>query len=153
MFNKKKIHTVGSISDFMKKKNEICEAELITMQKGKTAGLSFGLSVLPLALAPLTQSTSALASGNQAIVVNSATVAADTMFQNMLHAFDPLITLVQALAYPIAMVVVLGGALFIMIGNKEKGFSMMQSAGLGYVLVTLTPMILNILVEAMKSAV
>jgi hypothetical protein len=75
----------------------------------------------------------------------------DGMYETMLHAFDPLITLAQAIAYPICMVVVLGGALFIMIGNKEKGFTMMQSAGLGYVLVQMTPLVLNILVQAMKS--
>ncbi|WP_339145467.1 MULTISPECIES: hypothetical protein [unclassified Sutcliffiella] len=151
MFNKNKIHTVGSIPDFMKR-NEICEAELVTMQKGKTAGLSFGMSLLPLSLAPLAQATPTFADSTEVVSVNSSVVA-NAMYDNMLHAFDPLITLVQALAYPIAMVVVLGGALFIMIGNREKGFSMMSSAGLGYVLVTLTPMILNILVEAMKSAV
>lgn len=58
--------------------------------------------------------------------------------------------LTQALATPIAMVVVLGGAIMVMINQKEKGFSMMQTAGLGYVLVQMTPLVLNILVDAMK---
>lgn len=67
----------------------------------------------------------------------------------MMNAFDPLIGLIQGMAYPIAMVVVLGGALFVMIGNNEKGFGMMQKAGLGYVIVMIAPMILNVLVDAM----
>ncbi|MGD7051405.1 hypothetical protein [Sutcliffiella horikoshii] len=158
MFNKK-IQTVGNITDFVRggrpQVEVISTQEQIIMNQAKTAGGALAAATtLPLAIAPFAKVKIASAAGyGTAVPVNSATVAADTMFQNMLHAFDPLITLVQALAYPIAMVVVLGGALFIMIGNKDKGFSMMQSAGLGYVLVTLTPMILNILVEAMKSAV
>lgn len=101
-------------------------------------------ALLPLAFAPVISATPAFAQG-------TATQVTDKMYDTMLHAFDPLITLVQALAYPVAMVVVLGGALFIMIGNKEKGFGMMQGAGLGYVLVQMTPLVLNILVDAMKA--
>jgi len=68
-------------------------------------------------------------------------------------AFDPLIDLIQGLAYPVALVVVLGGSIFVMIGNSEKGFSMMQKAGLGYLLVMITPMILDVLVDAMEGAI
>jgi hypothetical protein len=80
-------------------------------------------------------------------------MAAGDMYTKMMVAFDPLIELVQALAYPVAMIVVLGGSLFVMIGNKEKGFSMMQGAGLGVVLVQIAPMILNILIDAVKTSV
>ncbi len=97
-------------------------------------------SLVPLATAPLWSATPAFAAN------------AD-LYGKMVGAFDPLVSLIQALAYPVAMVVVLGGALFVMIGNKEKGFTMMQSAGLGYVLVQMTPMVLDILVQAMKAAV
>ena len=57
------------------------------------------------------------------------------------------------MAYPVAMVVVLGGAIFVMIGNSEKGFSMMQKAGLGYLIVMIAPMILDVLVDAVDGAV
>jgi hypothetical protein len=105
------------------------------------------ISVLPLAVQPFFKSMTA----NAAEVVQSVPASGAIMYDKMLHAFDPLVGLIQALAYPVAMVVVLGGALFIMIGNKEKGFGMMQGAGLGYVLVQMCPMVLNILVEAMKA--
>ncbi len=96
-------------------------------------------SLIPLATAPLW---------------TVAHASAETSIQSqMMTAFGPLIDLIQGMAYPVAMIVVLGGALFIMIGNKEKGFSMMQTAGLGYVLVMLAPMILNVLVDAMKGVV
>lgn len=68
----------------------------------------------------------------------------------MMTAFDPLINLIQGLAYPVAMVVVLAGAIFIMVGNQEKGFSMMAKAGMGYTLVVILPLIFEVLVDAMK---
>lgn len=137
---KNKVKSVGTVKEFM------------AGSKAKTAvkqAKPYGL--IPLAVAPFVVGTRALASeGGQAVVTVANTAG---IYERMIHAFDPLIDLIQALAYPVAMIVVLGGALFIMIGNKEKGFAMMQGAGLGYVLVQLMPMVLNILVEAMKGAI
>lgn len=95
------------------------------------------LSLLPLAAAPL---------------MPIKAYAAEDIQGKMMNAFDPLIDLIQGLAYPVALVVVLGGSIFVMIGNSEKGFSMMQKAGLGYLLVMITPMILDVLVDAMDGA-
>lgn len=64
----------------------------------------------------------------------------------VLHAFDPLIHLIQSLSYPIAGVMIAGGCLFIMVGNREKGMQMLQNAAIGYILVQLSPMILELLV-------
>ena len=82
-----------------------------------------------------------------------AFAAEQSIKSKMMNAFDPLIDLIQGLAYPVALVVVLGGSIFVMIGNSEKGFSMMQKAGLGYLLVMITPMILDVLVDAMEGAI
>ncbi len=97
------------------------------------------VSLMPIATAPLWSTNTVF--------------AAESMSSKMVDAFDPLIQLVQSLAYPVGMVVVLGGALFVMIGNKEKGFTLMQNAGLGYVLVQMMPMVLDILAKAMESAI
>lgn len=134
-----------SIKEFMNRgKDVISPEEKEIMKKGKTAGYAFGLSMLPLAFAPIAKPVSA----------QTVTVAAQgQMYDKMIVAFNPLIDLIQALAYPIAMVVVLGGAIMVMINQKEKGYSLMMGAGLGYVLVNMTPMVLNILVDAMKSVV
>lgn len=141
MFRQKQ--EVYSIKEFMNRKNEV-----IVPLSDKEKKIAFETGILiPFAVAPLLKAKSVFAA--EAVPV-TATEVTNAMYEKMLHAFDPLITLVQALAYPVAMVVVLGGALFIMIGNKDKGFSMMQGAGLGYVLVQMTPLVLNILVEAMK---
>lgn len=152
MLFKQKVQTVGTISEFMnrgREKEELHESELTAFEKAKSsAGIIGGLSLLPL-VAPMTEPKVALAASTtyDAIPV----MATDAMYEKMVTAFDPLIVLVQSLAYPIATVVVLGGAIMVMVGMKEKGYSLMMSAGLGYVLVNMTPMVLNILVEAMKA--
>jgi hypothetical protein len=138
MFRRKE--EVYSIKEFMSRKQEV----IGLTEKEKKAFFETGV-LIPLAVAPFLKVKAALA----AEAVPAAATGA--MYSKMVHAFDPLVSLIQALAYPVAMVVVLGGALCIMVGQKEKGFSMMQGAGLGYVLVQMTPLVLNILVEAMKA--
>lgn len=76
-----------------------------------------------------------------------------SMQAKIMIAFEPILELVQSLAYPVALIVVLGGGLAVMIGNTEKGFSLIQRAGLGYVLVMMLPMLLDVLVDAMSSVV
>lgn len=145
----KRKQEVYSIKEFMNRKTEVVELT----EKEKKAFFETGV-LIPLAVLPFLKVKAAFAAEAMPVTTAAsanAAVTAGAIYDKMLHAFDPLITLIQAIAYPVAMVVVLGGALFIMIGNKEKGFTMMQGAGLGYVLVQLTPLFLKILVEAMKS--
>lgn len=150
MFFKQREETM-TIKEFMNRGKEtetLHESELIAYEKAKPAGWAMGLSTLPLIFAPIVNAQTASAHG----LDNAVTVAAQAdMYDKMVNAFDPLIILVQSLAYPIATVVVLGGAIMVMIGMKEKGYSLMMSAGLGYILVNMTTMILNILVDAMRA--
>lgn len=97
------------------------------------------LSVMPLAAAPFIPTT--------------AFAAEESIQSQMITAFSPLFDLIQGLAYPVALACVLAGGLFITIGNSEKGFSMMQKAGLGYVVVMIAPMMFNVLVSAMEGVV
>ena len=71
--------------------------------------------------------------------------------QSILHAFDPLIDLMIDLALPIAGVMITGGALLIMIGQKDKGFSLIMNSALGYCLVNLTPLLLSLLESVGKA--
>jgi hypothetical protein len=73
------------------------------------------------------------------------------LYARVVHAFEPIIGLVQALSYPIGLVVMLGGGLFVMIGNKEKGFDMIAKAGIGYLLVQSLPVLMDLLVEIAKA--
>lgn len=136
-----------SIKEFMNRgKETITAEEKEVMKKGKTAGMAFGLSMLPLAFSPIKAKP---VSAHEVVT----TVAVPDMSEKIMIAFEPLIDLVQVLAYPVAMVVALGGVIMVMIRNPEKGYSMMMSAGLGIILINIVPMVLDILIEVMKSAV
>lgn len=93
------------------------------------------ISLIPLAVAPFVP-TKAFAADSQAKVM---------------EAFTPIINLIQDLAYPVAMICVLAGGIFVMIGSQDKGFSMITRSSLGYCLVMLLPMFMDILVDAMRS--
>lgn len=71
--------------------------------------------------------------------------------QSILHAFDPLIELMVDLALPISGIMITGGALLIMIGNKEKGFTLIMNSALGFCLVNLSPMFLTLLESVGKA--
>jgi hypothetical protein len=112
----------------------------------KNSVIKFG-AALPLAVLPMTTITA------QAATVDSypvASMTSDQIYDKMLTAFEPINTLIQALAYPVAGIVVLFGAIMVLISQKEKGFQLMSNAGLGVILVNLMPMLLSILVEIMK---
>lgn len=61
------------------------------------------------------------------------------------HALDPVIDILVALSFPVASVIIVGGCFFFMLGNSEKAWSTIQNAGLGYVLIQVSPLILNVL--------
>lgn len=96
------------------------------------------ISLIPLAVAPFLPTK----------------VFAETSIETkMMNAFDPLLDLIQGIAYPVALSVILAGALFVIIGNKEKGFDMISKAAMGYMLITVLPMIFDVLVSTMKGVV
>jgi len=71
--------------------------------------------------------------------------------EKIVNAFEPLIDMVQGLSYPVGLVMMLGGGLFVMIGLQEKGFSMIQRAGMGYILIQMLPILMDLLVEIAKA--
>lgn len=81
----------------------------------------------------------------------SVPVVANATKDNIIHAFDPLINLMIDLALPIAGVMLTGGALLIMIGQKEKGFTLIMNSSIGYVLVNLSPLFLSLLESVGKA--
>jgi hypothetical protein len=126
-----------SIKEFMNKEKEYSKAKNV---------IKFG-AALPLSILPMTTLTAQAAGPEASPVIN---MTSDQIYDKMLTAFEPINTLIQALAYPVASVVVLFGAILVLISQKEKGFQLMSNAGLGVILVNLMPMLLNILVEIMK---
>jgi nitrate reductase NapE component len=61
------------------------------------------------------------------------------------HVLDPVVDILVALSFPIASVVIVGSCFLFMFGNSEKAWTGIQNAGLGYVLIQVSPLILNVL--------
>jgi len=146
-----KIQTVGSISEFMNPEKEIkreiakfnkkaaahgIKASLITLATGVTAISLTGKSLATHAHAA---PTAVYATGPVDYVKGKAQ-------EQIVEAFMPLVDMIQALSYPIALVMLTGGALLFMINQKDKGVSLIQNASIGYILVQLMPLMMNLLV-------
>jgi hypothetical protein len=107
--------------------------DLLKKAGALTAG-SFLISRAPMALAASNEP--------QVIAVNAI---GDTVKQQVLTAFDPLVDLMMAISLPIASVMITGAALMILIGQKDRGYSLMMNASVGYVLVMLSPLFIKLL--------
>ena len=89
--------------------------------------------------------------GPQEITTEAVEVVAQSTRDSIIHAFDPLLQLMIDLSLPIAGIMITGGCLLIMIGQKEKGFTLLMNSSLGYVLVNLSPLFLKLLEEIGKA--
>lgn len=72
---------------------------------------------------------------------------ADSSLEMLANVLDPLVQIMVAISFPIASVILIGGCFFFMIGNSEKAWQTIMNAGLGYVLIQLSPLFLQILRE------
>jgi len=66
-------------------------------------------------------------------------------------ALDPLFEVLMAVSFPIAGVIMLGGCFFFMLGNSEKAWTTIFNSALGYVLIQMSPLFLNVLREVGKA--
>lgn len=61
------------------------------------------------------------------------------------HVLDPIVDILVALSFPIASVIIVGSCFQFMFDRADKGWTMIQNAGLGYVLIQVSPLILDVL--------
>lgn len=71
----------------------------------------------------------------------------------IIGAFDPVIQLAQGVSYPVAFLMICGGFLLIMVGQRSKGLAMMKWAAVGYIGIQFAPAIMQILVSVGKAMV
>lgn len=93
-----------------------------------------------------------LAQSNATIPVNMASpeviqtgIIADKSLETLATVLDPVVQILTAISFPIASVIMVGACFFFMLGNSEKAWQMIMNAGLGYVLIQLSPLFLQIL--------
>jgi hypothetical protein len=109
----------------------------------KRVGLSVGV--------PLVFAKPAFASaGVSAVTANAVPVGAgawmgEKTLEAFAHMMDPVIDVLVAMSFPVASVIIVGALFFFMFGNSEKAWTMIQNAGLGYVLIQVSPLILTVL--------
>lgn len=94
---------------------------------------------------PLLLAKPAFAATPNAVPVGATEWMGEKTLQTLAHALDPLVDVLVALSFPVASVIIVGGCFFFMLGNSEKAWSTIQNAGLGYVLIQISPLILNVL--------
>jgi hypothetical protein len=135
-----------SIKEFMNKDYEKKKYSVV-----KNTAL-FGAS-LPLCILPMNTLTASASSSTTYQATPVVAMTSQEIYDKMLTAFEPITTLIQALAYPVASVCVLVGSILIMVRAKDKGLDMISNAGLGIILINLLPLLLNMLVEIMKGIV
>lgn len=92
-----------------------------------------------------------------AIPVNAFTdkggeLAGEMALSTFATIMDPILDILVALSLPVASVILVGSLFMIMLGQKEKAYGLMMNAGLGYVLIQMSPLLLKIL-EASGNAV
>lgn len=99
----------------------------------------------PLLPVPSPFTTESVALLQSPVVAQPTGIIADTSLEMLANVLDPLVQLMVAISFPIASVIMIGGMFFFMIGNSEKAWSTIFNAGLGYVLIQLSPLFLTIL--------
>lgn len=87
----------------------------------------------------------ALAAEPEVVEVNAAEWMGEKTLQALAHVLDPVVDIMVALSFPVASVIIVGACFFFMLGNSEKAWSTITNASLGYVLIQVSPLILNVL--------
>ncbi len=94
---------------------------------------------------PVAQIPSTLSTIPVNTIAQPTGIIADKSLEILATALDPVVQILVAISFPIASVIMVGACFFFMLGNSEKAWSMIMNAGLGYVLINLSPLFLQIL--------
>ncbi|WDV94187.1 hypothetical protein [Brevibacillus parabrevis] len=103
--------------------------------------------MIPLAMATGT----AYASAAESVSAAATQVVAGTTLQILAHALDPITQILVAISLPVASIVMIGGCFFFMFGQSDKAWTTIQNAGLGYILIQLSPLFIKVLEQVGKS--
>jgi hypothetical protein len=115
-------------------------------KRSKKRGLLRAATSVTVPLMFASPAVSFASTGSQeAVTVGASQWLGEKTLQTLAHALDPLVDIMVALSFPIASVAMIGACFHFFFNNPEKAWSSMQNVGLGYVLVQLMPIILQVL--------
>lgn len=66
---------------------------------------------------------------------------------HMVHALDPIVNMMQGLAAPVTLLMLLGGFLLVTTGNRKKGLEVCKWAAVGFLGMQFAPAIMAMLVS------
>ena len=141
MFSSKKIQTVGTISEFLNKK----EGQVHHEPKLKSESGNAFHTLLPLALSPVFLNNLSVPTFAAESVAASA-MSKTEITNQITKAFDPINSLVYGLATPLTLIILTAAGIYYLAGNKPKAMDMLQNAAIGYILVSIAPLILKLLI-------
>jgi hypothetical protein len=98
-----------------------------------------------LAVSKTTFAASTVQTTAPAVPVGAKEWMGEQTLSALAHALDPVVDILVALSFPVASVIIVGACFFFMFGNSEKAWTTIQNAGLGYVLIQVSPVILAVL--------
>ncbi|HZG16986.1 MAG TPA: hypothetical protein VE710_18500 [Candidatus Bathyarchaeia archaeon] len=139
-----KVETI-KFRDFMDGTWRLTEAKKTNVKKLTDSLVKTG-TMIPFALAP-----ASFASAAENVTGTASHLIAGTTLQVLSHALDPIVQILVAVSLPVASIVMIGGCFFFMFGNSEKAWSTIQNAGLGYILVQLSPLFIKVLEQVGKA--
>lgn len=92
-----------------------------------------------------------IAAGATVYALKFTEAHAEGIADNIIRAFDPLIQLMQGVSYPITFLMISGGFILIIMGQRSKGLAMIKWAAVGYIGLQFAPAIMKILVGVGKA--
>lgn len=130
-----KVQTIG-FKDFMNKSYKTAKKKSASKLM-KRVGTAIAI--------PLVAPKPAFAATTDAVPAGAVEWMGEKTLSALAHVLDPVVDVMVALSFPVASVIIVGSLFFFMFGNAEKAWSTIQNAGLGYVLIQVSPLILNVL--------
>ncbi|WP_214480954.1 hypothetical protein [Bacillus sp. SM2101] len=94
---------------------------------------------------PLVIAQPVFATSHEAVTVGAKEWMSEQTLSAIAHLLDPVVDILVALSFPVASVVIVGACFLFMFGKAERAWTMIQNAGLGYILIQVSPLILNVL--------
>jgi hypothetical protein len=144
MIFSQKIQTVGSVRDFL----GVSPAKVEKVTKSRDFSATALMSGLTLGVINQIPSIQPQAVPAMAMPM---TIMGLSMSDKIIHAFDPIVQLLQGMSYPVCFIMLSAGFLVIMTGNRAKGLNLIKWAAIGYIGMQLAPAIMAILVEVGKA--
>lgn len=129
--------------------NSLLKAETYTTKTVPVAAAAIQPPPLPIPTSPptldiLSQSPSLIPVNSTPEVIQTGIIA-DKSLEVIANVMDPLIDILVAVSFPVASVIMVGACFFFMFGNSEKAWTLIMNAGLGYVLIQMSPLFLTML--------